>query len=158
MHGERLTRQELTWLLTQEAKSAADRLRRDVAVIVTHDAPESPKRKVGPALDALDDAMQALASLHKGATTRGRRGRIDVAALLGEVAPNARVTMDTVGGTEVFGDETELRRMLQVLVAASSPATVESSPVKMRSVGCSSMRARAGGCSGRSCVCPVCTG
>jgi hypothetical protein len=127
LDGERLTRQELSWLLTQEARSAADRLRHDVAVLGAPKAPDDPAVAVGPALDALEDAMQALASLHKGTGARGRRGRIDVAALLWEIAPEARVAFDTGSGTEVYGDETELRRMLQVLVSAAHPAGVERS-------------------------------
>jgi signal transduction histidine kinase len=78
---------------------------------------------VEPELEALDDAMETLASLHTGSTSRGRRGRIDLAALLWEVAPNARVSIEPGSGTEVFGDETELRRMFQVLVGSTSPAS-----------------------------------
>jgi signal transduction histidine kinase len=75
-----------------------------------------------PELDALDDAMKMLATLYAGGATRSRRGRIDLAALLYEVAPSARVSIEPGSGTEVFGDETELRRMLQVLVGSTNPA------------------------------------
>lgn len=124
VHSERLTLQELTWLLTQEARSAAEKLRKGVAVLGTPEAgaPHSVVRIVEPELEALDDAMETLASLHTGGSaSRGRRGRIDLAALLFEVAPNARVSIEPGSGTEVFGDETELRRMLQVLAGSTSP-------------------------------------
>ncbi|MBI5535506.1 MAG: HAMP domain-containing histidine kinase [Deltaproteobacteria bacterium] len=130
---DRLTRQELAWLLTQEARSAAQTLRKGVAVL--SQPPEvisvDPQQQVLPApqpnvdvvssLDTLDDAMKMLASLHGGGgTSRGRRGRIDLAALLCELAPDARLHIEPGSGTEVFGDEAELRRMLQVLLAQSS--------------------------------------
>jgi hypothetical protein len=124
VHSDRLTRQELTWLLTQEARSAAEKLRKGVVHLA---APEVRGGTVpAPAgleseLDALDDTMKMLASLHTGGATRGRRGRIDLAALLWEIAPNARVSIEPGGGTEVFGDESELRRMLQVFVGSSAP-------------------------------------
>jgi two-component system, OmpR family, sensor kinase len=57
-----------------------------------------------------------------GAARSSRRGRIDLAALLYEVAPSARVSIEPGSGTEVFGDETELRRMLQVLVGSTNPS------------------------------------
>jgi signal transduction histidine kinase len=124
LHSDRLTRQELAWLLTQEARSAAEKLRKGVAIL---SAPEvraltsPPAPSVEPELNALDDAMRMLANLQHGASTRGRRGRIDLAALLWEVAPSARVSIEPGSGTEVFGDEGELRRMLQVLVGANGP-------------------------------------
>src|ERR1019366_6643652 len=65
----------------------------------------------------LDDAMRMLSGLHsRPVNGRGRRGRIDVASLLWEVAPEARVSIEPGSGTEVFGDEAELRRMLHVLL------------------------------------------
>jgi signal transduction histidine kinase len=61
--------------------------------------------------------MKMLSSLHnRPVSGRGRRGRIDLASLLWEVAPEARVAIEPGSGTEVFGDEGELRRMLNVLV------------------------------------------
>jgi two-component system OmpR family sensor kinase len=124
VRSDRLTRQELTWLLTQEARTAAAKLREGVAVLSTANvqAHASPRPlSIEPELDALDDAMKMLASLHSGAPARSRRGRIDLAALVWEVAPGARVSIEPGSGTEVFGDETELRRMLQVLLGSSSP-------------------------------------
>ncbi len=123
MTTDRLTRQELTWLLTQEARSAADKLRKGVQVLASPAPAGGAPPLVAPALDALDDAMQMLAKLQKSPTQgRGRRGRIDVAALLWEVAPHTRVTIEPGSGTEVFGDEGELRRILQVLLAAAGPS------------------------------------
>ncbi len=123
MHSERLTRQELTWLLTQEARSAAEKLRKGVlAGPEIRGATVPPVPTFEPELDALDDAMKMLATLYSGGQARGRRGRIDLAALLYEVAPNARVSIEPGSGTEVFGDEIELRRMIQVLVGSTNPA------------------------------------
>ena len=133
MSKGRLTRQELGWLLTQEAAGAAERLRVGVQVLKTNAPPpmaDMPRVEIGtvpePAsantgldatLDALDDAMKMLSSLHqRPSAMRGRRGRLDLAALLWEVAPGARVSIEPGSGTEVFGDEGELRRMIHVLV------------------------------------------
>jgi two-component system OmpR family sensor kinase len=124
----RLTRQELGWLLTQEAQGAAERLRVGVQVLKTN-APPAPEVHIGEShgldatLDALDDAMKMLSSLHQTPGTPrggGRRGRIDLAALIWEVAPDARVSIEPGGGTEVFGEEGELRRMVHVLVGHST--------------------------------------
>jgi signal transduction histidine kinase len=72
-------------------------------------------------LDALDDTMKMLSSLHnRPVRVTGRRGRVDLAALLWEVAPGARAAIEPGSGTEVFGDEAELRRMLQLLVEHGS--------------------------------------
>ncbi|MBP9111884.1 MAG: HAMP domain-containing histidine kinase [Polyangiaceae bacterium] len=127
----RLTRQELGWLLTQEAQGAAERLRRGVQTLKSNVPPpmvhepviiSKPVSSVPPVptlddtLDALDDAMKILSSLHQKSNVRTRRGRIDLAALIWEVAPDARVAIAPGSGTEIFGDETELRRMVQVLI------------------------------------------
>lgn len=125
----RLTRQELGWLLTQEAQGAAERLRLGVQVLKSN-APPAPGASgplvplpVDDTLDALDDAMRMLSNIHKTpSNVRGRRGRIDLAALIWEVAPEARVSIEPGGGTEVYGDEGELRRMLHLLVGHGSGA------------------------------------
>jgi two-component system OmpR family sensor kinase len=141
----RLTRQELGWLLTQEAQGAAERLRRGVQVLKTKPPPPPPSQPaleramrsasdddsspppsqptlgVEASLAALDDVMQMLSSLHaKPAAGRGRRGRIDIASLIWEVAPEARVSIEPGSGTEVFCDEGEIRRMLHVLLGHGS--------------------------------------
>jgi two-component system, OmpR family, sensor kinase len=122
----RLTRQELGWLLTQEAQGAAERLRTGMATL-TH-LPPAPNLQITPdargvdeTLSALDDTMRMLSSLHAQPTgIRGRRGRIDIASLLWEVAPEARVSIEPGSGTEVFGDEAELRRMFHVMLGHGS--------------------------------------
>lgn len=143
--SDRLTRRELSWLLTQEAKGAADRLRQGVQILTQPPAPPPsdlpPKSDRAPqserpitlslagegneglesTLNALDEAMQRLAELSGPASgARTRRGRIDLGALLWELAPDARVQLEPGAGTEVFGDEGELRRMLNVLVGAAA--------------------------------------
>ena len=120
----RLTRQELGWLLTQEAQGAAERLRKGVTALKSNvppppdsQAPEGAGHGVETTLAALDDAMRMLSNLHKQpGSVRGRRGRIDLASLLWEVAPEARVQIEPGSGTEVSGDESELRRMMHVLL------------------------------------------
>lgn len=126
----RLTRHELSWLLTQEAQHAAERLRAGVQVLRTQgpqaaaapvlDVTHDPAHHVDASLDALDDVMKTLSSLNQrasgGAAAMPRRGRIDLAALVVEVAPEARVSIEPGSGTEVYGDEVDLRRILQVLV------------------------------------------
>jgi len=133
----RLTRQELGWLLTQEAQGAAERLRKGVQVLTKTIPPMAADSGTQIAVDdtlaALDDAMGMLSSLHhKPVAAKGRRGRIDVAALLWEIAPDARVSIEPGSGTEVFGDESELRRMLHMLVG---PGSKGSSAIKVRRSG-----------------------
>ncbi len=122
MSKGRLTRQELGWLLTQEAAGAAERLRSGVQILKSNPPPgESPAAGLDATLDALDDTMKMLSSLHnRPVRVTGRRGRVDLAALLWEVAPDARAAIEPGSGTEVFGDEAELRRMLQLLVEHGS--------------------------------------
>ena len=115
----KLTRQELGWLLTQEAQGAAERLRKGVTALTQAPPPPGADASTGvdATLHALDDAMKMLSTLHsRPVSVRGRRGRIDLASLLWEVAPDARVSIEPGSGTEVFGDESELRRMLHVLL------------------------------------------
>jgi hypothetical protein len=122
MSKGRLTRQELGWLLTQEAQGAAERLRRGVTALTQ--APPAlgvDSSGVDATLSALDDTMKMLSSLHsRPVGLRGRRGRIDLASLLWEVAPEARVSIEPGSGTEVVGDEAELRRMLHVMLGHGS--------------------------------------
>ena len=123
---ERLTKNELSWLLAQEARTAAQKLRRGVGMAspdeMSFTAPviiEEGSGGVESTLNRLDEAVNMLASLHGHPVARGRRGKIDLAALVWEVAPEARVQLEMGEGTTVFGDEAELRRMLHVLVGQS---------------------------------------
>jgi signal transduction histidine kinase len=131
---ERLTKNELTWLLAQEARTAAQKLRRGVGMGVAEElsAPviiEEGSGGVESTLNRLDEAVSMLASLHGHPVQRGRRGKIDLAALLWEVAPEARVQIEMGEGTTVFGDESELRRMLHVLIGQSGdPHTGHAAP------------------------------
>jgi hypothetical protein len=122
MSKGKLTRQELGWLLTQEAQGAAERLRKGVTALTQAPPPPGEDSSgVDATLSALDDAMKMLSSLHsRPVSVRGRRGRIDLASLLWEVAPEARVSIEPGSGTEVFGDESELRRMLHVILGHGS--------------------------------------
>jgi two-component system, OmpR family, sensor kinase len=116
---ERLTRQELSWLLAQEARGAAKALREGVTQL-KQPLPGIEIRQgdgsVETTLDTLDDAINRLSELQSGPSARARRGRIDLAALLVQLAPNARIVMEPGAGTEVFGEEAELSRMLLLLV------------------------------------------
>jgi signal transduction histidine kinase len=127
---ERLTKNELTWLLAQEARTAAQKLRRGVGMftgdeITPPPAPtilEEGSGGVESTLNRLDEAVSMLANLHGHPAVRGRRGKIDLAALVWEVAPEARVQIEMGEGTTVFGDESELRRMLHVLLGQAGEA------------------------------------
>lgn len=137
MTADRLTRNELTWLLTQEARSAAQKLRQGAGIV-----PGSPETVPPPVtivdegsggmestLNRLDEAVSMLASLHGHQAPRGRRGKIDLAGLLWEVAPEARVQIEMGEGTTVFGDEAELKRMLFVLLGqGGDPGTAGGAP------------------------------
>lgn len=130
MTQERLTRQELSWLLAQEARGAARALREGVQQLTQ--PPPGPTIEIhgAPAvetnLDTLDEAIAKLGELQMGSRTAARRGRIDIGALVCEVVPNARIAMDTGSGTEVFGEEQELRRMIHLLVSQTNSSPLDS--------------------------------
>lgn len=132
---DRLTKNELTWLLAQEARTAAQKLRRGVGMTSPEETLTAPviieegSGGVESTLNRLDEAVNMLASLHGHPVQRGRRGKIDLAALLWEVAPEARVQLEMGEGTTVFGDESELRRMLHVLIGQSGdPSSAHAAP------------------------------
>ncbi len=140
MSTDKLNRQELSWLLAQEARAAADLLRRGVSDLTLEPNPLPYLGEVTSTLDALDDAMRTLASLNTGGgATTSRRGRIDLATLLLEMAPTARVGIELGKSTEVFGDEGELRRMMQVLLSfgmtSAAPSADAASAVSIRREG-----------------------
>ncbi len=114
---ERLTRQELSWLLAQEARGAAKALREGVTQLKLPAVEIGRLPEVESNLDALDEAIDRLTELQSGEKGKPRRGRIDLAALLYEVAPNARIAIEPGAGTEVFGEEGDLKRLLSVLVS-----------------------------------------
>jgi len=130
---DRLTRHELSWLLAQEARGAAHALREGVSQL-KQPAPAKPGPEimilgglvtdsmppVESNLDALEDAINMLSALNSGARGKKRRGRIDLAALLYEVAPNARIAIEPGAGTEVNGEESDMRRMFHMLVNQDS--------------------------------------
>jgi anti-sigma regulatory factor (Ser/Thr protein kinase) len=71
-------------------------------------------------LNALDDAINLLAHLQQHTSPRPkRRGRIDLAALLYDLAPDIKLSIEPGAGTEVIGDEHELRRMFHLLLNQS---------------------------------------
>jgi hypothetical protein len=115
----RLTRQELGWLLMQEARGTAQALREGVTHLksIQGEDPIQPTPPVESMLDALDGAIEMLGDLETPIQTgKDRRGRIDVAALLFVLAPEARISLEPGAGTEVFGVESDLKRMLGVLL------------------------------------------
>lgn len=127
----RLTRQELGWLLAQEARGAAKILRQDVTLLSQPPPPDAsagvslPDLRVETTLNVLDDAIDMLSELETGggppsSKAPSRRGRIDLAALLWEFAPTASISLEPGAGTEVFGEDVELRRMLHVLVSQTN--------------------------------------
>lgn len=142
----RLTRQELGWLLAQEARGAAKILRQDVTLLSQPPPADlaalvpQPEIRVSSTLDALEDAIGMLSELESGPGSKGaRRGRIDLAALLWEIAPTATISIEPGAGTEVFGEEADLRRILHVLVLLSNSTgggqEVASSPIRIRREG-----------------------
>lgn len=121
---ERLTRSELGWLLAQEARSASQRLLQGVTnVTIGEGHADESSSGVESTLARLDETVTKLAQLHGQPTPRGRRGRIDLAALVWEIAPEARVQIEMGEGTSVYGDEAELRRMLHVLIGQTGDPT-----------------------------------
>jgi hypothetical protein len=144
---DRLTRHELSWLLAQEARGAAQSLREGVTqlkqpgssqsgpeITIISDASAS-QPPVETNLDALEDAINMLSALNSGRRGKTRRGRIDLAALLYEVAPNARIAIEPGAGTEVFGEESDMRRMFHMLVNQDSNAQGGPSEVEIRRQG-----------------------
>ncbi len=115
---DRLTRQELGWLLMQEARGTAQALREGVTQLKsTQERPVDEAPPVETMLDALDGAIEMLGELEASPRAgKDRRGRIDIAALLFGLAPEARISLEPGAGTEVFGVESDLRRMLGVLL------------------------------------------
>ncbi len=137
MSHERLTRQELSWLLAQEARGAAKALREGVSQLKQPGPSITTSQPVETTLDTLDEAISRLSELQTGPGKAARRGRIDLAALLYDLAPGARIAIEPGAGTEVFGEEAELRRMLHVLISQTNstpsvPSASSSPEVRIR--------------------------
>ncbi len=131
-----MSKREISWLLAQEARGAAQALRQGIETQIRDSLPptqpgdDSESGALSTPLlnsfTAFDEAMNLLGNLQsaKGST---RRGRVDVAALLYELSPNATINLNTSEGTEVFGEEQSLKRMLQILLAdAGGQAALQS--------------------------------
>ncbi len=103
----------------QEARGTAQALREGVTHLksIQGDSSLDQAPPVETMLDALDGAIEMFGdqetASHAG---KDRRGRIDVAELLFVLAPEARISLEPGAGTEVFGVESDLKRMLGVLL------------------------------------------
>jgi two-component system, OmpR family, sensor kinase len=103
----------------QEARGTAQALREGVTHLKSIPSDDSiePTPPVESMLDALDGAIELLGDLDAPVQSgKDRRGRIDVAELLFVLAPSARISLEPGAGTEVFGVESDLKRMLGVLL------------------------------------------
>jgi len=113
----------------QEARGTAQALREGVTHLksIQGEGPVQATPPVESMLDALDGAIEMLGDLQApDQTGKDRRGRIDVAALLFVLAPEARISLEPGAGTEVFGVESDLKRMLGVLLG--QPGSLGSNP------------------------------
>ena len=103
----------------QEARGTAQALREGVTQLKSIQGDDALEQTppVESMLDALDGAIEMLGDLESAPHTgKDRRGRIDAAALLFILAPEARISLEPGAGTEVFGVESDLKRMLGVLL------------------------------------------
>lgn len=122
----------------QEARGTARALRDEVGQLKTGQERLSDQAPpVDSMLDALDGAIEMMSALD-GPTSvtlghgKDRRGRIDIAALLFDIAPNAKIAIEPGAGTEVFGVENELRRVLALIVKQSGSDANTSSAIDIR--------------------------
>ena len=122
----------------QEARGTARALREEVGQLKTgQERVSSQAPPVDSMLDALDGAIEMMSALEVPTGTalahgKDRRGRIDIAALLFDIAPNAKIGIEPGAGTEVFGVELELRRVLALLVKQSGSDTNTSAAIDVR--------------------------
>ncbi len=123
----RLTSDELDWLLQQEARGAAKSLQSDITELLAAAEQDRPSANLlltdagatllGEGRDSSpDDFFSAESTREPPTRARSRRGRIDLAALLYDLAPQCRLAMEPGAGTEVFGNEAELYRALQLML------------------------------------------
>jgi hypothetical protein len=140
----RLTQDELEGLLAQQARGSARSLRSDPSELVpdpedrpsaslllldrVSDLPlepiflEAPSSERQPVSERRSERPEALSRAELAPQTsrgRARRGRIDLAALLYEFAPQGRFSIGPGSGTEVVGNEEDLRRVLQLMILQS---------------------------------------
>jgi len=126
---DRLTRQELGWLLTEQARGTARALRDGVTQLRGNsEHPLDRPPQVESMLDALDGTIELLGELelspaHGQPVPKDRRARVDLAALLVEVTPDSRIAIEPGQGTEVLAVDSDVRRMLGVLVGYPSVGT-----------------------------------
>lgn len=135
---DRLTRQELGWLLMQEARGTARALRQEVGQLqFTQERVSDPPPAVEGMLDALDGAIDMMSALESPTGTathshgKERRVRIDIATVLFDLAPNARLAIAPGAGTEVFAVEQELKRMLGLLAKQSGSEGTSQSTISV---------------------------
>jgi len=122
----------------QEARGTARALRDEVSQLKTGQERLSDQAPpVDSMLDALDGAIEMMSALEVPSGPalghgKDRRTRIDIAALLFEIAPNAKIAIEPGAGTEVFGVELELRRVLALLIKQSGSDTNASCAIDVR--------------------------
>ncbi len=122
----------------QEARGTARALREEVSQLKTGQERLSDQAPpVDSMLDALDGAIEMMGALEVPTSPalghgKDRRGRIDIAALLFDIAPNAKIAIEPGAGTEVFGVEIELRRVLALLIKQTGSDTNAASAIDVR--------------------------
>jgi hypothetical protein len=125
----------------QEARGTARALREEVSQLKNgQERVSDPAPPVETMLDALDGAIEMMSALDGPSAAalghgKDRRGRIDIATLLFDIAPNAKIAIEPGAGTEVFGVENELRRVLTLLIKQSGSDTNATAPIEVRREG-----------------------
>ncbi len=142
----RMNPQDLEWLLAQ-AKGSPKSLQSDVSELLDAEAEDRPSTNLlltdpelvseRPRDSSPDDYLRSGAAADgaplDASRPRGRRGRIDLAAVLYDLAPDCRLAIEPGAGTEVFGNEDQLQRALRLMllpatagdISAASSASVE---------------------------------
>ncbi len=127
-----MSTREITWLLAQEARGTAQAIRQGMELQVREAQITSRGDEGGLSTEvldrfaALDDAMDLLGNLQSNKGSH-RRGRIDVAALLYDLCPQATIRLNTEQSTDVLGEEARVHRMLQLLLGVHASETAPGS-------------------------------
>lgn len=134
----RISSRELDQLLARQAEGAARSLQSDISELLDAAEQDRPSANLlltdtgasvltdsGSRDSNPDDFLSAGTGSTESPRVRPRRGRLDLAAVLYEVAPHCRLALDTGAGTEVFGNEAELRRTLQLMLMQSPGGAAE---------------------------------